>query len=378
MSSHIPADKEFVDPSCNVSGRTADPEGDSAANKRAALAGQWRTPPMPAYPSGYSPSPGQHYQHPMQHPPGQATPNGPGTDSTDEMMSLNPTSLPGTSEDYAKALQDAYRKGAEAAARLAQQQQQQLPTAASCPNFSTGPHVAPPPALGSSAGQAQANGYQHHQMHPSAQKPVAVPDPLSSAMPPPPPTHLSPSCTGTTSTYTLAPPQQPQTVTYVPAPQPPSVGQHPHQYLHPSAGHPAAIPAPQSHGAATSPLYAAPSVAPQVITSTVPPPVPSQHQPSQTSTVAGPTAASKPPQGRSLSMPDMSAYAAKAEEEKRQKRLARNRASARLRRLRKKNLVRIRSCPVVMFYVIPVFEMFSTSDLFCSYSKFRLMRTKPK
>jgi hypothetical protein len=39
-------------------------------------------------------------------------------------------------------------------------------------------------------------------------------------------------------------------------------------------------------------------------------------------------------------MPDMSAYAAKAEEEKRQKRLARNRASARLRRLRKKNLVR--------------------------------------
>jgi hypothetical protein len=39
-------------------------------------------------------------------------------------------------------------------------------------------------------------------------------------------------------------------------------------------------------------------------------------------------------------MPDMSTYAAQAEEEKRQKRLARNRASARLRRLRKKNLVR--------------------------------------
>jgi hypothetical protein len=35
----------------------------------------------------------------------------------------------------------------------------------------------------------------------------------------------------------------------------------------------------------------------------------------------------------------MSAYAAQAEDEKRQKRLARNRASARLRRLRKKNLV---------------------------------------
>ena len=44
---------------------------------------------------------------------------------------------------------------------------------------------------------------------------------------------------------------------------------------------------------------------------------------------------------RSLSLPDMQSYAARAqaEEEKRKKRLARNRASARLRRLRKKNLV---------------------------------------
>lgn len=44
-------------------------------------------------------------------------------------------------------------------------------------------------------------------------------------------------------------------------------------------------------------------------------------------------------QQRSVSLPDMSTYAVQAEEEKRQKRLARNRASARLRRLRKKNLV---------------------------------------
>lgn len=44
-------------------------------------------------------------------------------------------------------------------------------------------------------------------------------------------------------------------------------------------------------------------------------------------------------QQRSVSLPDMSSYAALQEEEKRQKRLARNRASARLRRLRKKNLV---------------------------------------
>jgi len=46
-------------------------------------------------------------------------------------------------------------------------------------------------------------------------------------------------------------------------------------------------------------------------------------------------------QPRSVSLPDMSSYAARAdaEEAKRRKRLARNRASARLRRLRKKNLV---------------------------------------
>jgi hypothetical protein len=58
--------------------------------------------------------------------------------------------------------------------------------------------------------------------------------------------------------------------------------------------------------------------------------------------------ASMPPQppseaGRSFSLPDMASYAARAqvEEEKRKKRLARNRASARIRRLRKKNLVSV-------------------------------------
>ena len=51
---------------------------------------------------------------------------------------------------------------------------------------------------------------------------------------------------------------------------------------------------------------------------------------------------------RSVSLPDISSYAAQAdaEEAKRRKRLARNRASARLRRLRKKNLVS-------QFYILP-------------------------
>ena len=47
----------------------------------------------------------------------------------------------------------------------------------------------------------------------------------------------------------------------------------------------------------------------------------------------------------------MSAYAAQAEEEKRQKRLARNRASARLRRLRKKNLVCEKILVIIEFKV---------------------------
>jgi len=51
-------------------------------------------------------------------------------------------------------------------------------------------------------------------------------------------------------------------------------------------------------------------------------------------------------------MPDMSSYAVQAEEEKRQKRLARNRASARLRRLRKKNLVRTRSFYFCFYFLL--------------------------
>ena len=56
------------------------------------------------------------------------------------------------------------------------------------------------------------------------------------------------------------------------------------------------------------------------------------------------TAPTPEEQPRSVSLPDISSYAARADQEeaKRRKRLARNRASARLRRLRKKNLVSFR------------------------------------
>jgi hypothetical protein len=126
--------------------------------------------------------------------------------------------LPESTDDYAAALQEAYRRGAEAAAAL---QQQQMPNAVSCPNF--------------------------HQL------------PVAATAAPPPPVHV----------------QEP--VTLVP-----------------------------------NPLASMPQL------------------PSEAA-------------GRSFSLPDMASYAARAqvEEEKRKKRLARNRASARLRRLRKKNLVSV-------------------------------------
>lgn len=180
------------------------------SNKRAALAGQWRTPPLPVFPTSGDPN------------------------SANDIPLPPINELPDTTEDYAKALQEAYRRGAEAAAKMASVQQQQQPTSmistVSCPDFAkTEPPILPPP----------------------------IPNPLNAApsasMPPPPP---------------------PPTTTSA-APQVSSFSTHP------------------------------------------PPPI---HQP------------------RSMSMPDMNSYGA-AEEEKRQKRLARNRASARLRRLRKKNLV---------------------------------------
>lgn len=178
---------------------------DAAAAKRQALTGQWRTPPLPVFPSAH-----QQQQQPPIPPPTVAT----------------NISLPESTDDYAKALQEAYRRGAEAAAAM-----QGMPNAVSCPNF----HQLP---LGGGDPQFAA-----HPTTTTTTEPVMlVPTPLTSNAMPPPPTESTSS--------------------------------------------------------------------------------------------------------RSFSLPDMASYAARAqvEEEKRKKRLARNRASARLRRLRKKNLVRYRMC----------------------------------
>jgi hypothetical protein len=221
--------------------------------KRQAMTGQWRTPPLPAFASQqqggqvvvtnnhaqqgihHSVVSQQHQQHQQQHQrvvPGPGTITAPGPTAAMPPPSMP---LPESTDDYAKALQEAYRRGAEAAARL--QQQQQPVSSASCPNLQQFKGQPNDPTIAA----------------------ALVPNPLA-GLPPPQPMALIP----------------------VPHPHPPQQ-QHHHQ----------------------------------------PPAVPS-------------TATS-----RSLSLPDMQSYAARAqaEEEKRKKRLARNRASARLRRLRKKNLV---------------------------------------
>jgi hypothetical protein len=167
--------------------------------------------------------------------------------------------LPESTDDYAKALQEAYRRGAEAAARM---QQSQI-MSASCPNLQQFQGKPNDPTLVNSY---VPNPLQSNVSVPPTPNPIPVP--MAQTIPHPQPQHIPV-----------------QVLHQAPAPQQPPVLQHPMNVTH----------TPQSAGS------------------------------------------------RSLSLPDMQSYAARAnaEEEKRKKRLARNRASARLRRLRKKNLVRV-------------------------------------
>jgi hypothetical protein len=213
---------------------------DTANKKRQALTGQWRTPPLPVFPV--------HQQHHQPH--STTTMIQPTTTQPPPPEVVNMT-LPESTHDYAKALQEAYRRGAEAAAAM---QAQQMPNAVSCPNFHQLPlgTATDPTVAGGGGMYVQSHHHvlqQQEELQHQQQQPVMlVPNPLTSS---------------NNNNNNMSPP------TTLP---------------HESGG-------------------------------------------------GG---------GRSFSLPDMASYAARAqvEEEKRKKRLARNRASARLRRLRKKNLVR--------------------------------------
>ncbi len=213
-----------MDPNSNNPNPNAN--NDNETSKRQAMTGQWRTPPLPVFASTQ--------QQQQQQAPPQPMPSQP------SIVAVPPTKLPESTDDYAKALQEAYRRGAEAAAAM--QQQQNMPNAVSCPNFHQLPtgNVAPSSNFPSAPQPPQAVAVPPPQQAPAVASPVALP--------------------------------QQQPVFSVPNPLADSTGEN-----------------------------------------------------------------------RSFSLPDMASYAARAqaEEEKRKKRLARNRASARLRRLRKKNLVRV-------------------------------------
>jgi hypothetical protein len=219
---------------------------DAAAAKRQALTGQWRTPPLPVF-AGHHP-----YQQQQQEQQQVMEP------SIDIAMNVqhpgapHNITLPESTDDYAKALQEAYRRGAQAAAAMQQQQQVSatMSNAVSCPNF--------------------------HQ-------------------------HLPLGTTTTTAAHESF-------TTNVPTTTVTTEQQQPIRLLAPN---------PLTNNNMI--LGGGVGVVASTHSSSLP----------ENST------------SRSFSLPDMASYAARAqvEEEKRKKRLARNRASARLRRLRKKNLV---------------------------------------
>mmetsp|Transcript_14308 Transcript_14308/g.29669 ORF Transcript_14308/g.29669 Transcript_14308/m.29669 type:complete len:497 (-) Transcript_14308:287-1777(-) len=265
----------------------------NANSKRTALAGQWRTPPMPTFPSSA--------QAAAPKPPGAVAP--PRQQQAAQQKKVDISQMPDSTEDYAKALQEAYRRGAEAAqamaAAAAASPQPAAPVrqtttattqilpSSSCPNFQKGAVVPQPVNVAKPAVKVKQTP-PPPQLIPSAPPPImAAPAPIQAAVPNPlsmpPPTSMNP----------IAPTTQSSVPVTITNPMGHNVVPHPHQT--PMTG----------------------MVKPGVMAQQV---VPPQAQ-------------------RSMSLPDMSSYAAQQEEEKRQKRLARNRASARLRRLRKKNLV---------------------------------------
>ena len=97
----------------------------SETSKRTALAGQWRTPPTPFFPSGGSTEELAAFEQQIKLE--ESSPSNPivqvvGTSLAANIHNEVPLEVPHSTEDYAKALQEAYRRGAEAAARAAAQQ----------------------------------------------------------------------------------------------------------------------------------------------------------------------------------------------------------------------------------------------------------------
>lgn len=251
--------------------------------KRQAKKGQWATPPVGELFPAATPAP----------------------DGSGINLRTGCFPVPNTSDDYAKALQEAYRRGAEAAAAMSQTATNGLNTTGAPLNTSTiRTGTSAPPIQQQQQLQQQQLQLQEQQQQVS----------------------MDPSSTLTVNSGAVS------TNMGVPTPLPfPSSLAEPSSVQTP-AQPPEAEEAQQATSHATLPqqsfyMNVDPTpVIPEVVSS---------------ATAGGISASmSSMAANRSVSMPDMSSLDnADDEEAKRLKRLARNRASARLRRLRKKNLV---------------------------------------
>lgn len=380
-----------VDPALQIFPTVSDPtdqiqhdlklsDGDDNPSKRHATKGQWQTPPIgPFFPSSNtSASATNHASTSASTATSQPSSSAATAVPT---ISLQTLPVPNSSDDYAKALQEAYRRGAEAAALMSRSRPQPPPVAAApapatsntttigSTTFAFHPMTVTPAPAGTNPAltdvnanvnvnaanvqaqqQAQAQAQAHQQAQQQAQ---SVANPLMPVMTTSQPL---PTVVHTHTHPTQQPQQQPQPgqpQTMMQAQGQPQVQQpQPQVAATTNYGVPTPLPFynPTAHASARpTPVTSAPAMAttvqqPQQQQQQQPQQVSQQQQvvvhppPQHVSTVVPAPVTSN---GRSVSMPDMTAYAAKAndEESKRLKRLARNRASARLRRLRKKNLV---------------------------------------
>jgi hypothetical protein len=295
-------------------------EGEEEWRKRLALTGQWKTPPTPPMFASISTA------DPLSQ-TGTSVPVHEGTENAQPKAA--------DVDIYAAALQEAYRRGAQAAADKAAMAsgaspgdgEKSVPTIASCPEFPKptqsgkilplpivpnpllhlSPHsvdMPPPPPLPQSQQQPQP--------------PVQAAQPQPPSIPAPAPLAPSPPAEAAITSMNAAPSAQFPFVTPISSPN-----SHPLHPVHPCSSAATTRPPFVQHQlpVAASAAAGAPH---QAALPGLPPPQALMAQP-----------LSYPP--RAMSMPNMGFN---LEEEKRQKRLARNRASARLRRMRKKNLVR--------------------------------------
>jgi hypothetical protein len=266
--------------------------------KRLALTGQWKTPPTPMYAAGTSSSiltSGMMEE--------SIVPAAPLSQMTLSNQETSDPLLPNSVVvDYAAALQEAYLRGARAATAMA--------------------------ASETFAG----NNEGADSTPPSAVLPLsAVPNPLL---------HLSSNNANGMSSPRL-PSQQirrEQLDETIPASQTTTADSNSTMIASSAVPFPFVTPIPSPKSLpSTQRVISSSSGALYHTTAHLQPQLPIDRKPDQAHTTQGASPRPPPYPPRAMSMPNMGFN---LEEEKRQKRLARNRASARLRRMRKKNLVR--------------------------------------